>query len=44
MELETVSFAEPLQNRQHTQTPNAVNCREAVRDIQIHREEGREGA
>ena len=26
--LETVSIAEPLQNRQHAQNPNAVNTRE----------------
>ena len=26
--LETVSIAEPLQNRQHAQNPNAVNSRE----------------
>jgi len=28
LKLETVSIAEPLQNRQHAQIPNAVNTRE----------------
>jgi len=28
VQLETVSIAEPLQNRQHAQNPNAVNSRE----------------
>ena len=28
MKLETVSIAEPLQNRQHAQSHNAVNTRE----------------
>ena len=41
LELETVSIAEPLQNRQHAQNPNAVNNREGARDIR--REEGKEG-
>jgi len=30
--LETVGIAEPLQNRQHAQSPNAVNTREKGKD------------
>jgi len=40
-ELETVSIAEPLQNRQHAQN-NVVNCRNAGRDIR-RAEAGEEG-
>ena len=43
--LETVSIAEPLQNRQHAQmrkTPNAVNSRQGGRDRPIRMQEGNE--
>jgi len=38
LELESVSIAEPLQNRQHTQNRNAVNSREKVKDGGMYRQ------
>jgi len=39
--LETVSIAEPLQNRQHAQNPYAVNSREKGKEGEVGKEEGR---